>query len=237
MAALPNVLALDAVLARGDVWRGDTLASLPMASLPSGFPVLDEALPGQGWPRGNLTEILVDRCGQGELTLVMPALARLSAEGGWVALVAPPWLPHAPAWQMAGLLPERLVVVQPGKALPWCVEQLLVCGGFSAVLAWPGEGMDTRSLRRLQVAAEGQAVFALLWRSTGVARQPSPAPLRVQVSGDEQGLSVAILKRRGRPASRPLLLAVPRPGRRSDVVAGPAFSLSGARSPAVSAIA
>ena len=62
--------------------------------------------------------------------------------------------------------------VQPGKALPWCVEQLLVCGGFSAVLAWPGEGMDTRSLRRLQVAAEGQAVFALLWRSTGAASLP-----------------------------------------------------------------
>ena len=237
MVALPKHLVLDDVLARGDVWRGNTLASLPVASIASGFSLLDEALSGQGWPRGNLTEVLVDRCGLGELTLVLPAVAQLSAAGGWVALVAPPYLPYAPAWRDAGLLPERLVVVQPRKDLPWCIEQLLACGGFSAVLAWPGEGIDTRSLRRLQVAAEGQPVFALLWRSTAAAVVPSPAPLRLLVDCGEQGLSVSILKRRGRPASRPILLAVPRPGRRLDVVVGPAFSVSGSRSAAVSAIA
>jgi RecA/RadA recombinase len=79
------------VLASGDIWRGDTLASLPEAKpSPSGHAELDAELPGGGWPRGNLTEILVDRSGLGEMTLLLPALARLSAEGGWLALVRRP---------------------------------------------------------------------------------------------------------------------------------------------------
>ena len=102
MSAPPLPAALVEVLARGDVWRGDTLARLPEDAVPSGHAELDAELPGGGWPRGNLTEILVDRGGLGEMSLLLPALSRLSAAGGWLALVAPPWLPHAPAWATAG---------------------------------------------------------------------------------------------------------------------------------------
>ncbi|HXE39116.1 MAG TPA: translesion DNA synthesis-associated protein ImuA [Azonexus sp.] len=237
MSAMPSPLALAEVLARGDVWRGDTLASLPDAAIPSGYPELDAELPGGGWPRGNLTEILVDRSGLGEMSLLLPALARLSAAGGWLALVAPPWQPHAPAWAAAGLVPERLVVVQAGRQLGWCLEQLLACGGFAGVLAWPDNGIDARTLRRLQVAVEGRPVFAGLWRSTVVAGVPSPAPLRLALSAADNGLAVRILKRRGRPASRPLVLSIPRPGRNQRVVAGPAFSPVVARSAAPAALA
>ncbi len=115
VAPLPIVLA--EVLARGDVWCGDTLASLPGATIPSGHPELDAELPG-----------------------------------GWLALVAPPWLPHAPSWAAAGVVPERLVVVRAGRQVAWCLEQLLASGGFAGVLAWPETGLDARALRRLQVA-------------------------------------------------------------------------------------
>ncbi|MGB8299498.1 MAG: SOS cell division inhibitor, partial [Azonexus sp.] len=91
MRPAPSPVVLAEVLARGDVWRGDTLASLPAATIPSGHAELDAELPGGGWPCGNLTEILVDRSGLGEMTLLLPALARLSQAGGWLALVAPPW--------------------------------------------------------------------------------------------------------------------------------------------------
>lgn len=237
MSAMPSPLALAEVLARGDVWRGDALASLPDAAIPSGHPELDAELPGGGWPRGNLTEILVDRSGLGEMSLLLPALARLSAAGGWLALVAPPWQPHAPAWAAAGLVPERLVVVQAGRQLGWCLEQLLACGGFAGVLAWPDNGIDARTLRRLQVAVEGRPVFAGLWRSIAVAGVPSPAPLRLALGVADNGLAVRILKRRGRPASRPLVLSIPRPGRNQRVVAGPAFSPAVARSAAPAALA
>ncbi len=237
MNAMPSPVALAEVLARGDVWRGDALASLPDASIPSGHPELDAELPGGGWPRGNLTELLVDRASIGEMSLLLPALARLSAEGGWLALVAPPWLPHAPAWAAAGLALERLVVVQAGKQVAWCFEQLLASGGFAGVLAWPESGIDARALRRLQVAAEGRPVFAGIWRSTAAAAAPSPASLRVALATEAGQLSVRILKRRGRPAARPLAISMPRPGRANRVVAGHQFPAIAARSAAVTAIA
>jgi cell division inhibitor SulA/protein ImuA len=229
MNTQPLPVALVDVLARGDVWRGDTLAALPETTIPSGHAELDAELPGGGWPRGNLTEILIDRGGVGEMSLLLPALARLSADGGWLALVAPPWQAHAPAWAAAGVALERLVVVHAGRQIGWCVEQLLACGGFAGVLAWPEAGIDARTLRRLQVAAEGRPVFACLWRPTVAFKAPSPAPLRVALAAGESGLSVRIVKRRGRPVSGPLALSVPRPlafaGRNSRAVAGSAFSV------------
>jgi len=235
MSAVPLPTALAEVLARGDVWRGDTLASLPDSTLPSGHAELDAELPGGGWPRGNLTEILVDRSGVGEMSLLLPALARLSSAGDRLALVAPPWLPYAPAWAAAGLALERIVVVHPGREVAWCCEQLLASGGFAGVLAWLEAGIDPRALRRLQMAAEGRPVFACLWRSTAAERTPSPAPLRLVLTSRDDGLSVRILKRRGRPAARPLDLFLPRPGRLPRALAGPSPSLVVARSTAVTA--
>lgn len=230
-------LQLADVLARGDIWRGDALPGLPGGVIASGHAALDAELPGGGWPRGNLTEILVDRSGIGEIALVLPALARLSGEGGLLALVAPPYLPHAPAWAAAGVAPERLLVIRPDRQGAWCLEQLLKSGGFAGLLAWPDAGVDARALRRLQVAAEGQSVFAVLWRSTASAAAPSPAPLRLTLADGEGGLAVRILKRRGRPASRRLVIDVPRPGRSKRVVVSPAFSPVDAGSPAAAAVA
>ena len=235
----PLPLALADVLARGDVWRGDTLASLAQETIPSGHPELDAELPGGGWPRGSLTEILVDRSGVGEMSLLLPALARLSAEGGWLALVAPPCLPHAPAWAAAGLALERLVIIKASRRIGWCVEQLLTCGGFAGVLAWPEASIDARALRRLQVAAEGRSAFTCLWRPTEAGGSPSPAPLRLALAAGDSSLSVRIIKRRGRPVSRLLALSVLRPlsGRNSRAVAGPELSLVAARGLAAAALA
>jgi cell division inhibitor SulA/protein ImuA len=136
---------------------------------------------------------------------------------------------------------ERLVVVRAGKQVAWCVEQLLACGGFAGVLAWPEVGIDARALRRLQVAAEGRPVFACLWRSTVAAQVPSPAPLRLALTAGDNDLSVRIIKRRGRPVSRPLALSIPRPlafaGRNSRAVAGPALSLAADRGLAAAPLA
>jgi hypothetical protein len=237
MTAVPLPANLADVLARGDVWRGDALARLPVPVIPSGHAELDAELPGGGWPRGNLIEMLVDRDGLGEISLLLPALAQLSAAGGWLALVAPPWLPHAPAWAAAGLALERLVVVKADRQAAWCVEQLLASGGFAGVLLWPAARLDAGSLRRLQVAAEGQPVLACIWRSTAAAQQPSPAPLRLVLAPVGGGLSVQILKRRGRPATRPLHLSLARPGRLPRALAGPALSPVAARSQAFPAVA
>lgn len=225
-----NTAPLASVLARGDVWRGDGFAHLPVAAIPSGHQLLDAELPGGGWPRGSLTELLLERPGSGELTLLLPALADLSAAGGWLALVAPPWQPHAPAWAAAGLALERLLVVHAGRHAAWCCEQLLLSGGFAAVLAWPQSDPDPRCLRRLQVAAAGQSTLACLWRPAAAVAAPSPAPLRMTLASGEAGLTVGIVKRRGRPAARPIHLAVARPGRLARALVRPALSPAAPRS-------
>ncbi|HEX8962945.1 MAG TPA: SOS cell division inhibitor, partial [Rhodocyclaceae bacterium] len=84
-------------LARPDVWLGDRLAAASLPTLPSGFAALDAALPGGGWPRGALTELLVDGVGLGELELLMPALRAAEAAEEPVLLVGIPHPLHAPA--------------------------------------------------------------------------------------------------------------------------------------------
>ena len=90
-------VSLDTVLQHPGIWRGDQLAHSGVETLPTGFAELDEQLPGGGWPRGALTEILIEREGIGELRLLLPALVHASQQSGWLAWVAPPHVPYAPA--------------------------------------------------------------------------------------------------------------------------------------------
>ena len=69
---MPASPALADVLSRSDVWRGDSLARAALPGVPSGFAALDAELPGGGWPRGGLVELLPARQGIGELSLLMP---------------------------------------------------------------------------------------------------------------------------------------------------------------------
>lgn len=204
------------VLARPDVWRGGRCAdgALPVAA--SGFAELDAELPGGGWPRGALTELLCDGVGLGEVSLLLPALAGLCADDGWLLLIAPPHPLQASAWHAAGVPLQRLVVVTPtGKGAArdalWAAAQGLASDAPAAILCWSREA-DARALRRLQVAAAAGRSALFLFRPLAVAGQSSPAPLRLHLAGGEAGrLAVRMLKRRGPPLARTLFLAMPRP--------------------------
>lgn len=186
------------------------MACLGEAGVRSGFVTLDAELPGGGWPRGALTELLPETCGIGELALLLPALNECVAQAP-VALVAPPHRLHAPAW--AAVLPlERILWVEAsGKDAAWAAEHLLASGALGALLLWLPEQADARSLRRLQLAAEGHSAPAFVFRAATAMRQASPAPLRLSLAGSAQGLLVHILKRRGPPCARSLCLPVARP--------------------------
>lgn len=211
--------ALAEVLARPDVWRGDRCAVAPLPSVPSGFGALDADLPGGGWPRGALTELLLDGTGLGELGLLMPALRALRAEGGWSLVVGAPYPLHAPAWAAAGIDLSRLLVVSPALARDalWAAEQALASGAPGAVLCWADKA-DARAVRRLQVAAAAGGAAAFLFRPQSAAREASVAPLRLELSAAPAGrLAVSILKRRGPPRVAPIELDLPRPvSRRAD---------------------
>lgn len=218
-------LALAAVLERPDIWRGDALAVLPVPTLSSGFAELDAELPGGGWPRGQLTELLSVDEGIGELSLLMPALASLTAAGKRVVLILPPHStsqPHAPGWAAAGVDLSQLIVLRPANARDalWATVESLRCVGVAATLAWPDAGATQRgrptdalsnSLRRLQTAAGEGGGCGFLLRAAACAAQTSPAPLRLLLKPDALHLRVELIKRRGPPARRPFLLSVARP--------------------------
>jgi cell division inhibitor SulA len=190
------------------LWRGDRLAQAE-DTVASGFASLDRELPGGGWPESALTELLADAEGIGELQLLLPALKRLAQAGEWVALVAPPHVPYAPAFAGRGIDPTRVIVVEAAedKQRWWAAEQVLRSNSAGALLFWPKTLGDQR-MRRLQLAAQEGKTLAFLFAPTTRAAQPSPAPLRLRLSLSGHRLSIDIFKRRGGVVSAPLLLDV-----------------------------
>jgi hypothetical protein len=188
------VVVLYTVFIGGQVWMGRPAP--PTVSLqPTGHASLDAALPTGGWPEAALTEILLTGQGVGELQLVWPALARLSAAGERIVLVAPPYVPYPQAWQSAGVDLRQLSIIQASErdAL-WAAEQCLRSGSCGAVLCWPHKA-DDRALRRLQVAAETGQTLAFAYRSLSEAVNPSPAALRIAI--DAKPAQLRVLKCRG----------------------------------------
>jgi protein ImuA len=191
------------------LWRAHQLGRGGERTEPSGYAVLDAELPGGGWPHRALTELLVPGPGQGEIRLLAPVLARVTAAGRGVLLVGPPAEPCAEAWGQLGIDLAHCVLVR-GADLLWPLEQALRSGQVGAVLAWPGTTMKADALRRLQLAAQSHEGPAFLFRSLAVARQPSPAPLRVALSpAAPDAISVRLLKRRGPVREEPVWVELP----------------------------
>ena len=190
------------------LWLGDRLARADDA-VASGFAGLDRELPGGGWPKAALTELLADAEGIGELRLLLPALKRLAQGGEWIALVAPPHIPYAPAFASWCIDPARVIVIEAleEKQRWWAAEQVLRSNSAGALLFWPKTLGDQR-MRRLQLAAQEGEALAFLFATTARAAQPSPSPLRIKLSLSGNRLSVDIFKRRGGVVSAPLLLDV-----------------------------
>ena len=189
------------------IWRGSELARTDCPGIASGFAPLDAELPGGGWPRGALTEILPQHEGIGELRVLGPALAQLAAQGKCIAWIAPPYLPYAPALAAAGIDLARVLIVKTSKDGDslWAAEQALRSAACGGVLAWPHDISYTQ-LRRLQLAAEDGRCLAVLFRPAQAAHEPTPAVLRIALATSAGGLALSILKRRGAPLSRPILL-------------------------------
>lgn len=167
----------------------------------TGFPALDAALDG-GWPGGILTELLVPEQGSGELGLLSPALAQLTASGdttlagtgSWVMLIAPPWIPYAPGLCWQGVALGRVLIVglrRPFES-PWAMEQTLWAmeealrsGTCAAVIAWAGTTAMYRirhtQLQRLHFLANKRTAWAVLIRAAQCRRERSPARLRLQL--------------------------------------------------------
>jgi len=219
------------LFASGQLWQSG--AAKLVSSVPSGFAQLDERL-GGGWPTGVLTELLLATPGGGELQLLLPALSRLIAQpdsvrstagistnrpssrnpSAWVAWIAPPYIPYAPALMQQGLAPDAMLLVhaeKPADAM-WAMEQSLRSKVCAAALCWlpvianerqaVGNHADTHSLRRLQLAAEEGGCWAVIFRHLRCVSMASPAALRIAVQPTGSGLQLDILRNRYGPTGK-----------------------------------
>jgi len=205
------------------LWRAHQLGRSRAEALATGFPELDAELPGGGWPRRTLTELLLPHAGLGELRLLAPALREVMHGGRVVMLFDPPAALCAPGLMQLGLDVQQLMVVQgraglrgaarellPNADVLWALEQALRSGHVGAVLAWLPVRLRADVLRRLQLAAQSHDGLVFLLRELAAQARPSAAPLRLALQpGGIDRLTLRVLKRRGPAQLQPLQLALP----------------------------
>ncbi len=186
-----------------DLWRGHQFGRHAEHGVPSGFAALDAQLPGGGWPRRALTELLLPHPGVGEIRLLSHCLRITQRSSRPVMLFDPP--AELSGWALAqlGLDVEQLLIVvtrvEPAARL-WALEQALKSGHVGAVLAWLPSRLRSESLRRLQLAAHAHDGVAFVLREMTAAQRPSAAPLRLALRpGGADVLALRVLKRRGPP--------------------------------------
>ena len=208
------------------LWRAHQLGHAREAAVPTGFATLDAELPGGGWPRRVLTELLLPHAGVGEMRLLAPALAGIAAAAPpaprSLMLFDPPSPPCAAALAPLGVDAQSLIVVHgrdgahgarhllSSADLLWALEQALKSGQVGAVLAWLPLRLRADALRRLQLAAQSHDGPVFLLRDIEARARPSPAPLRLALhSAGIDELALRVLKRRGPALTRVLRLALP----------------------------
>lgn len=192
-----------------NVWRVPELAQAQAQEMvvPTGHAALDAQLPGGGWPVGSMVEVLQARAGPHVWQLLLPGLAQaVQKQAGPVVLVGSPFDPFGPSLGAQGLPGERLLFIEADKppARLWAAEQCLRCADVVAVLAWLPQAKSAE-LRRLHMAAQQHDKLLFVFRGLNARQDSSPARVRLLAEGVDT-LQLHILKRRGPPLEKPLVL-------------------------------
>jgi protein ImuA len=177
------------------------------------FAVLDAFLPWRGWPVNAITEIMTDVVGCGELSLVLPAMSRLTQEKRQIICIGAPHELFAPALASAGVDAARVTQINSATAAKkhkenlWSTEQILKTGLPGMVVLWSTAPCAPEVLRRLQLAISTYAPETVFihFRSNACMAQPSPAWLRFGFAADDAEIRLQVLKCRGRLLTRPLI--------------------------------
>jgi protein ImuA len=198
------------------VWCGHQVGQATESPWPSGFAPLDAQLPGGGWPRRVLSELLLPHPGVGEIRLLGPCLCSVQRAGRLVMLFDPPAALSTQALTQVGFDMAQLVIVRtrarviPGTDSLWALEQALRSGHVGAVVAWLPAPTRADRLRRLQLAAHAHDGPAFVLRELSALQRPTPAPLRLVLRpGGADVLQVQLQKRRGPPLEQALALHLP----------------------------
>jgi cell division inhibitor SulA len=195
-----------------NLWRGCDMSGQDCHGRSTGFPTLDDILPGRGWPDRGLVEIVSPCWGMGELQLLIPLMRSIVEQGKWILWVSPPYLLYAPALVQAGINTEQVLVVKLDtscKDALWSMEKALQTENCGLVLAWQNH-LPSKVLRRLQLAAETGDTLGVLFKHHN--SKHSPSPIRLQIKDSRRHADcfpeseVTVIKARGN--FRPLTIHV-----------------------------
>ena len=173
---------LQQLLARGDTWWGRESTGIGQGQR-TGFSDLDRILAGGGWPEQGLVELLCPLPCPAVLHLLLPVLA---SDGPGARLIAnPPMRPSATMLARAGVPLDDLLVLRSDDRATLLRASFEAIAGDTVRLAllWaPGGPLPAGTLRRLHLGAQQGRCLLILVRPRQAGRQPSPAPLRLDLS-------------------------------------------------------
>jgi protein ImuA len=150
-----------------------------------GAAAVDRLLPGGGLRHGMLVEWLAgasEAIGCGAATLGLLGAREACGEGG-ALVVIDRWQtfypPAAAAW---GIDLDRMIVIHPQNSRDelWAMVQALRSPAVAAMWATI-DRLDSRSFRRLQLAAQAGQTLGVLMRPGSVREQPSWADVTLEV--------------------------------------------------------
>ncbi len=162
---------------------------------------LDQLL-GGGFPEEGLT-VLSGRAGSGRSTVAARFIAAHTDTSQPAAWIDPESQLYPPALLAHGVDLDRLLVVRGVRERGWyAAEQVIDSGAFSAVVVVGGDReLDAGTARRLQLAAEGARVSALLVVEPKTAQRISQAALTLHLTRGARAIQVDITRDRSGAAS------------------------------------
>jgi len=154
----------------------------------SGCAAMDRHLPGGGYARGSMLELLRSHSGAGVTSIALMIARQAIVEGKYLVLVDPQRQFYPPALKSLGIPMERVISLQPSNHADaiWGLAQVLRCSAVGAVIAEVGM-LEDRVARKLQLAAEQGGGLGVFIRDARAARaQPSWADVQWLVRSTAQ---------------------------------------------------
>ena len=141
----------------------------------------------RGLPRGAITEI----SGHGKTEVVLQFLRENPGLG--VAWVEKTFSAHPFGFLQKEIDLARVLFMEGGRELDWCVYQALRAQVFQAVVVYC-DRLDLKALRRIQLQSE-KSLACTLWL-TSEPQNAWPVHLRIHVERTDGGLNATVLKQR-----------------------------------------
>ena len=194
------------LLSGASLWRASDIGKRSHNG--TGYVNLDNILPGGGWPKKGLVEIINQHYGVGELQLLIPLMRSIIKQGKSILWVSPPHIVYAPALLQAGIDTERILVVDETascKNALWSIEKALRSKDCGLVLTWQ-TWLSFKVLRRLQIAAENGGTLGFIFKRRD--NKSSPSSMRLQIKNTMHGYHnfdealITVIKARGNLKSR-----------------------------------